>query len=210
MKTEELVAILAADAQAGASPRRSVLPWLFPALVTSLCLLLLTLGPRPDLMSSLSDPISVMRFVLTLLLGGTSLRAIMILSRPEPKAGVFLPMAGVAVLAAGLWVWTWSGMSDGSRQMAVLGKTVTYCLTTIPLLSILPAAVLLAFLRKSAPSSPFRAGLAAGLAASGLSAALYAVHCTEDSPLFYITWYGLAIVVVTLTSGIVGSKLLRW
>ena len=38
----------------------------------------------------------------------------------------------------------------------------------------------------------------------------YAMHCIEDSPLFYVTWYGLAIGGVTLVSTLIGARVLRW
>ena len=41
-------------------------------------------------------------------------------------------------------------------------------------------------------------------------AALYAIHCTEDSPLFYAVWYGLAILVATAIGAALGRFLLRW
>jgi len=43
-----------------------------------------------------------------------------------------------------------------------------------------------------------------------LAAALYALHCTDDSPLFVATWYSLAIAGVTVLGWAVGSRLLRW
>ena len=58
-----------------------------------------------------------------------------------------------------------------------------------------PALKTLAILReghvtlcRGGTTAPALAGLVAGLAGSGLAAAIYAVHCTEDSPLFYVTW----------------------
>ncbi len=57
---------------------------------------------------------------------------------------------------------------------------------------------------------PALSGALAGLAGGGLGAAVYAMHCTEDSPLFWVTWYGTAIVVVTVASTLIGSRVLRW
>lgn len=94
--------------------------------------------------------------------------------------------------------------------MATVGKTMTTCLVTIPLLSVLPVATLLYVLRQGATTAPMRAGFVAGLAGSGFAAAIYALHCTEDSPLFYVTWYGLAIMGVTLVSTLIGARALRW
>jgi hypothetical protein len=48
------------------------------------------------------------------------------------------------------------------------------------------------------------------LLAGGLAAALYALQCTDDSPLFIVTWYSLAIAAVTLIGTLAGRRLLRW
>jgi len=68
----------------------------------------------------------------------------------------------------------------------------------------------LAALRKGAPSQPGLAGAVAGLAASGIAATFYASNCTDDSPLFVMTWYPLAILIVTAAGYVVGRTLLRW
>ena len=44
---------------------------------------------------------------------------------------------------------------------------------------------------------PRASGALAGLLAGAIAAAIYALHCTETSPLFYAIWYGLAILAVT-------------
>jgi hypothetical protein len=50
----------------------------------------------------------------------------------------------------------------------------------------------------------------AGLIAGGLAAALYATHCTDDSPLFVATWYSIAIGAVAVLGALLGRRLLRW
>ena len=52
-------------------------------------------------------------------------------------------------------------------------------------------------LRHGAATRPALAGAAAGLMSAALAAVLYAAHCFDDSPLFVITWYSLAIGAVT-------------
>jgi hypothetical protein len=71
-------------------------------------------------------------------------------------------------------------------------------------------ACLLAVLREGAPSSPGLAGAVAGLAASGNAATFYAANCTDDSALFVITWYPIAILMVTTAGYFIGRKLLSW
>jgi hypothetical protein len=114
------------------------------------------------------------------------------------------------VVTLGLLLWAYVTTSAEARQMATVGKTMTTCLVTIPLLSVLPVAVLHYTLRQGSVTAPLRAGFVAGLAGAGLSAAVSALHCTEDSPLFHVTWYGLAIAGVTLVSTLIGARTLRW
>jgi hypothetical protein len=92
----------------------------------------------------------------------------------------------------------------------LIGDNARTCLTLIPLLSIGPLACLLAALRQGAPSSPTLAGVVAGLAASGVAATFYAAYCTDDSPLFVMTWYSIATLIVTTVGCLIGRKLLRW
>jgi hypothetical protein len=54
------------------------------------------------------------------------------------------------------------------------------------------------------------AGAVAGLAASGIAATFYASNCTDDSPLFVLLWYPLAIAIVTAVGYVAGGRLLRW
>jgi hypothetical protein len=94
--------------------------------------------------------------------------------------------------------------------MALVGKTMVTCLIAIPVLSILPVAAILMSLRNGAPTAPKLAGFVAGIAGGGFAAMVYATHCIEDSPLFYVTWYGVAIMIVAAVSTLAGDRFLRW
>jgi hypothetical protein len=211
MKTDDLIAALAADSPAEAPLRRGLWPALLVALGVAILALGGTLGFRDDLLQSLANPVSVMRFVLTAALGGISLHLALVLARPEGRGMARLwPLALPVTVALGLWLWIFAITPAGAVPMAVVGKTMVACLVTIPLLSILPVAAILVALRRGATTAPALAGFAAGLAGGGLAAMTYALHCTEDSPLFYVTWYGLAIAGVTLATTLIGARVLRW
>lgn len=211
MKTETLIRTLAADTQPRRLPGQIALAVLPPALLAGLFGLWLTLGFRADLAQSLTVPVSALRLVLTGAVGLIGLRIALLLARPEGRGFVrFWPLVAIALAAAGLILWAFVATPPDARQMALVGKTMITCLVTIPLLSILPVAAILAALRQGATTAPALAGFAAGLGGSGLSAAVYALHCTEDSPLFYVTWYGLAMAGVTLAATLIGSRWLRW
>lgn len=211
MKTEDLIRALASDDTPPMRSQTTLLLGLVPSLMIAVLAVWIGLGFRPDLVSSLTVPTSVARIVLTGALGIAAARLVLELTRPEGAATARLwPLAAVAMLALGLFVWAYLTTPPEARQMAAVGKTIVTCLVSIPLLSVLPVASLLFVLRRGATTAPTRAGFVAGLAGSGLSAAVYALHCTEDSPLFYVTWYGLAIAIVTGVSTAIGARILRW
>lgn len=210
MKTDDLIRVLARDTLAEPPLVRGLMAGLVPALAIALAGLLGVMGPRADLVQALANPLSVMRFVLGLALGALALIAALRLARPGQGRGVVLPVLVVPAVAGALWIWAWVATPDEGRQMAMVGKTLSACLTTIPALSVLPVAAGLLALRRGAPTRPALAGAMVGLGSGGLAAAIYALHCTEDSPLFYVTWYGLAIVGVTLASTLIGARALRW
>lgn len=211
MNTDDLIRTLAADTT---RPRPLIAPvmlGLIPSLVIAIAGIGGVLGFRPDLAASLTTPVSAIRIVLTLALGLVAMRIALVLARPEGRGIARLwPLAVVGAVAVGLWIWAFATTPADARLMAATGKTMVTCLVTIPIVSVLPVASLLIALRRGATTVPALAGSVAGLAGSGLAAAIYALHCTEDSPLFYVTWYGLAILGVTLVSSVIGSRVLRW
>ena len=131
------------------------------------------------------------------------------LARPGARV-VLWPLAAVSAVAIGLWIAAWLAVPPEALRMAIVGKAMVGCLTTIPLLAVLPTAAVLVALRQGAPTRPRLAGAVAGLAGGGLAAALYATYCIEDSPLFFVTWYGTAILAVAAISALVAGRVLRW
>jgi hypothetical protein len=211
MKTDDLIRTLAADTRPGPGLQATLLAGLLPALALAVLAVWGTLGFRADLASAMVTPVSLARIVLSGALGLAACRLALQLARPDGGQSARLwPLAAVALAAAALLLWSWATTPSEARQMAALGKTMATCLITIPLLSILPVWALHRTLRHGAVTAPLRAGFVAGLAGSGLAAAIYALHCTEDSPLFYVTWYGVAILGVTLVSTVIGARSLRW
>jgi hypothetical protein len=211
MKTDDLIRALAADTLRQPPLTRILMLGLVPAVMIGALMVWVVLGFRADLFSALITPVSVARILLTGMLGIVATRLALVLARPDGvQAARLWPLAAVAGAALGLLLWAYVTTPTEALGMAVVGKTMTTWLVAIPLLSVLPVGMLHFVLREGATTAPMRAGFVAGLAGSGLSAAVYALHCTEDSPLFYVTWYGLAIMGVTLVSTLIGARSLRW
>jgi hypothetical protein len=209
MKTEDLIRALAADAAPAPAPARQVLPLFLPAILVSLLAVLAVLGARPDLPQALVSFVPVMRHILSLAVFAFALTAALQLARPEGRAALW-PLALIAAAALGLLLWAYLTTPPEARMTALMGRTTNICLVAIPILSALPTAALFAALRDGASTRPALSGALIGLAGGGAGAAVYAIHCTESSPLFYITWYGLAVLAVTAVSALLGPRLLRW
>ena len=211
MKTDDLIRALSTDTRLDARPTAALVAGVMLTTSAALAMLWLTLGFRDDLLPSMIAPVSALRYLLTGAVGLIGLRLALVLARPEGAGLARLwPLAAVGFAALGLLLWAYVSTPADGRQMALVGKTMVTCLVTIPLLSILPVTAILVALRQGATTTPALAGFVAGVAGSGLSAMVYATHCTEDSPLFYVTWYGLAMCGVALVSTLVGARVLRW
>jgi hypothetical protein len=211
MKTEQLLAALVADRTAGArSLTRTLSLALLAGGVISLGLFLATLGPRKDLAPALETwrfDLKLVLVVLALTLAFVLCRA---LSRPVPvphPGRYLLPLAALAAAAIAIEL---AVVPMDAWRTRLVGSNSLICLTAVPVFSLAPLAVLLAMLRSAAPASPVLAGAAAGLLAAASGATLYAFHCFDDSPLFVVTWYTLAALLVVAIGALAGHRLLRW
>jgi hypothetical protein len=211
MKTDNLIDALVADR----TPRGKPLRWAIASALllgglVSLVLFLATLGVRADIGPALGTWRFDLKVGLVLLALGLAFSLCIALSRPvipAHPARRLLPLAALAVLAIAIELLVLPSTSWASR---LVGSNALVCLVAIPTLAIAPLAVMLAILRSGAPASPALAGGAAGLLAATAAAALYAFHCFDDSPLFVVTWYGLAALPVIALGAAAGHRLLRW
>lgn len=209
MKTEDLIAALAADDRRLISPGRLFI-WLgLLAAVLVLAFFFTVVGLRPDVLHYLFQPLTMPKFIVPLMTGLLALPLTMALSRPEARVhlGLLLLPAGALILAVMAGLLT-SAPSDWPRL--ILGQHAAFCMTMIPLMATPLLAALLIALRRGAGTRPRLEGALAGLCAGALSASLYAWHCPVDSPLYFSTWYTLATLLVTLAGAWLGPRLLRW
>lgn len=211
MKTEDLIRGLAADATAtrGLGPGFA---WALAAgLAGAAALFPAMLAPRAGMPALLAEPRILLKFAVTLSLAGAAAATALRLVRPgAPVAGLARLLALPAALLA-LGVAAELATSPRATWIAgLVGRNAVYCMTLVPVMAAPVLGAVLLALRHGAPSDPARAGAAAGLVAGGLGAALYAFHCVDDSPLFLLTWYGIAIGVVTAAGALIGRRVLAW
>lgn len=93
---------------------------------------------------------------------------------------------------------------------ALIGARSMVCVAMIPLISLPLLVAALLGMQVGAPISPGAAGSAAGLAAGGLGAFIYAFYCDNDSPFYVVAWYIPAIMIVSIIGRFLGRHLLPW
>jgi hypothetical protein len=211
MKTDALIRALALDAARPVWPVGRIMGVALAAGCTAAgALFLLALRTRPDLSAAFSSSAFCLKLAVTTCLGVTAAAALGQVARPVGRnralRGLALAPLLLAVgVAAELAEWP-----VDSWAPRLLGRNAPHCLALIPLLSALPAVLLLWALKRTAPARPGLAGMVAGLTASGIGATLYALTCPDDSPLFVAVWYSIAVVIVSGVCFLIGRRWLRW
>ncbi len=211
MRTDDLIRTLAADAH----PVQPLGPALLVAVAGMLALtagvFLSVGGLRADLAAaSLAFPTLwkwALPAVVTLVAFPLALR----LSRPEARvdgeAWLFVvPLA----IAAALVALSLTQLPAAYWPLALQRRTWATCLVAVPALGLLPLLATLSVLRRGATTAPRLAGALAGLGCGGAAAAIYSLYCIEDSPVFFVTWYGFGILVLGLLGAAAGGRMLRW
>jgi hypothetical protein len=210
VKTDDLIELLAKD----------LAPWRFRSIVAgavaggiiiAAIVFFAGIGFRPDISEAVESNRFLFKFVVTVSLAVTAIWVTLNVGRPGgslAQRGLALAIAPALLACAA--VAELLVLPESQWMPSLVGHNARFCLTLIPLLSLGPLACFLAALREGAPSSPGLAGAVAGLAASGIAATFYAANCTDDSALFVITWYPIAILMVTTAGYLVGRKLLSW
>jgi hypothetical protein len=214
MRTDELINTLVGDHASKPRPK-SVAHGLVMAIIGGLAissaLFALTLGVRPDILSALGtwrfDLKLSTNLVLVIVATWVALRLSSPTTNPLSAMRALLVPALLLLAAVGYELVTVPASEWPSRAMGVNG---VMCLASIISLSVLPLAATIYTLRQGAPTSPAMVGAVGGLLAGGLGATVFAMHCTNDSPLFVAIWYALAIGLMAMAGLLFGRYVLRW
>ncbi len=211
MKTDELIRGLARDERTARPPEALLAVVLPVGLLVSVLLFAGVLHLRPELPQMLAEPRVLLKIGVSFALGAAACVLALRLCRPgaDVRPAVLLALVPPVMLAAGV-AGEMLATPASSWMTGLIGRNPGACVTFIPLLAApLLGAALLA-LRQGAPANPARAGAVAGLMAAGFGASLYALHCPDDSPLFVLTWYTLATLIVAALGAVLGRRVLAW
>jgi len=213
VKTDELIGMLSTNVET--VDRRQMSRTLARAIVlgalVALAAGLIVLGGRTDVGGNAALGFTVIKLIFAMTVTALAVSYLIRSARPggsrrSSAVLVLLPFAGIVGLAAISVVHApalhWQTMLMGDEWLE--------CLLSIPIIAVVPFALVVWAVRQAAPTHLRRAGALAGLVAGGLSAAGYALHCTADSLPFVAIWYSGTIMLCTLAGALLGPRLLRW
>jgi hypothetical protein len=179
--------------------------------VGSVALMLAWFGPRHDLAQAVLTPMFWMKFGYAAITGLIAAGVLARFARPGVRAGPLaaLALAPFAVVAAMALVRMGQAPPEAHRAM-LMGHSAMACPWRIAAIGLPVLVGAVWAVRGLAPTRLGLAGLAAGAAAGGIGAAVYAIACNETSAPFLAIWYTLGMAAVTALGALAGSRLLRW
>ncbi|MCC8956068.1 DUF1109 domain-containing protein [Bradyrhizobium sp. Pear77] len=213
MKTDDLIAALSNNVEPvdHRLVGRTVAIALGLALIAALGLVLAGLGVRADLTTPRAVTFLFLKLAFALGIVGAASVYLTRLARPGGERKISLGLAALPFGAIMLLAAISLGQAPSSHwDRMVMGDQWLECLISVPIIAIVPFAVVIWAVRKAAPTNLVQAGAFGGLVAGGVSAVAYALHCTDDSLPFVGLWYGGTIVLCTLAGAVLGPRLLRW
>jgi hypothetical protein len=213
VKTDKLIEMLSTGVEPidRRGPSRMLAVAAAMSVIAALGLMLLALRTRQDLVHAAAWPSLVLKVLFAGLLIVLAMTALGKVVRPGGEAKTSLAVLGLPFAAVMLLAIGALAVSPSSHWRAmVLGSQWLECLISIPLIAVVPFALITCAVRQAAPTNLARAGGLVGLAAGSMSAVGYAFHCTDDTIPFVALWYGGTIALCTLAGVKLGPRLLRW
>jgi hypothetical protein len=215
MNTDRLIDMLSAELEAVNSSRlgRTLILAIVTGGAIAFALMLVTVGPRPDLQSPAHIEWVAVKLLFALSVIGTGALLLNRSMRPGLEDAtnwsiVFFPF--LAALAVALAVLL--GQPQEWRELLRGATTISSmrCLLLIMFFAAIPLAAVLYALRHGAPTRLKLCGAIGGIVAGGIGAAAYAFNCTSDTIPFIAIWYGAAIVICAVIGSQLGPGVLRW
>lgn len=215
MKTDDLIAMLSTNVES--VDRRQLMRTLGWAAalggVVALACGLIVLGARIDVVLGQALAFLALKVLFATATAALAFFYLLRLSRPGDGrrgagAAALLPLPFAAIV--GLAAVSLIQAPTTHWQTMIMDDEWLECLLSIPIIAIVPFALVIWAVRQAAPTNLRRAGALAGLVAGSLSAIGYAVHCTADSLPFIAVWYGGTILLCAFAGVVFGPRLLRW
>jgi hypothetical protein len=213
MKTDDLIAMLGTNVEPVDHRQLARTVWIAVGVGAAVALgaMLLLFGIRADLEATGALIFLLLKLAFTLALLVPASIYLLRLARPGGERNirmVFVAAPFVAIMLLGAISLAFAPISYWDDM--IVGDRWLECLLSIPVIAIVPFAVIVWALRRMAPTDLLRAGALGGLIAGAVSATGYALHCSDDSLPFVALWYGGTVAICTAAGALLGPRLLRW
>lgn len=210
MKTDSLIAALAADTL----PQKSVSAHLARAIPVALALsfgaVILLWGVRSDIWQALGS-YAVLKSLGPLVLAGLALPIALALAHPGVRpARLWLGLGAAIALVLGVFVIAFVGSGWSGLLAALSAPSAAVCLFSIPALALPLLTAGLWAMSSGAVLRPGLTGALVGLAAGALAASTYSLYCDKDMVLFVVPAYAAGIMSVVLAGTLLGPRVLKW
>jgi len=177
---------------------------------TSVFLLMLLIGSRPDLAMVIQSTRFWSKAGYMLATAGISLLVAARLARPGSNTRLMwlLPIPLLVYLPAAILELI---RTEPTNWMPLLlGYGWQLCTWLVLILSIPIYIGLWWAFRSFAPTRMEAAGAVTGLCASAIAGVVYCLHCPTDTAVFALTWYTLAFAIAAMVGRLLGHRLLHW
>lgn len=211
MRTVELIDQLSSEGGTRLAPRMTatLLVCIAVAAAYSVAAIVFLAGVRPDL--EVAGAWVAVKAGLAVAFACAAAPLVLRAAKPGVRLGVWLwAIATLFALAFVATCATTAQVSANERVTALTGNGFPHLLVVVPVLAIPAAALLMAWMRRQAPTRPAVAGGAAGILAGGLAAAAYALTCPVDVAPFVAAAYTVAIAICGMAGAVAGRFALRW
>jgi hypothetical protein len=215
MNTDRLIDMLSAELEAVSNGRlgKTLILAIVIGGAIAFALMLVTVGPRPDIQSTIHVEWVAVKLLFALSVIGTGALMLNRSMRPGLEdttnwSVVFFPFLIALAVALAVLLGepqAWRELLRGATAISSIR-----CLFLIVFFASIPLAVVMYALRQGAPTRLKLSGGIAGIVAGGIGAAAYAFNCASDTIPFIAIWYGAAIVICAVIGSQLGSRVLRW
>ena len=215
MNTDRLIDMLSAELEAVSSGRlgKTLIIAMVVGGATAFALMLVTVGPRPDLQSAAHIEWVAVKLLFALSVIATGSLLLNRSMRPGLDDAtnwtvIFFPFLVALAVAIAVLL----GQPQEWRELVRGATTISSmrCLLLILFFAAIPLAAVLYALRQGAPTRLKLCGGIAGIVGGGIGAAAYAFNCTSDTIPFIAIWYGAAIAICAAIGSQLGPRVLRW
>lgn len=210
MKTDDLIAAMAADTLPQQTVGQRMARALPAAVAVSVAGFAAFWGPRPDLGAALASA-AVLKPLVPM--GLVVVAGLLCVALAHPGQSTRARATALGLFAAALAVALAVAVAGGGVSGlvgALATPSLAVCLLSIPALALPLMGAVFWALSAGAALRPRLTGAAGGLVAGGLSAALYSFYCDQDAALFVLPAYATAILIVSLIGAFLGPRLLKW